>query len=445
MHKMTAKLFEERQWIGEFFVPDQYEKRFPGKISYSPEDGVILSYSITGNELPSESELIHGVLDTGDKCTLVGNFKPHRTGFAVRNGLSTRPGKVGFYCLAVGDFLEPKEVFADLNFSLTTLQEFFFPQGFKDHEKFSDKPVFSLQADYGQIDIGSTGSFGFLSDDITTQIYSRDDKALQSLNKCYESVRKEYPDSFFMLKKDISYSIHIALDVGLPMRGLYGRIKEVADLFALLIYSPVYPDNITLVKNADTSERIVIDVYPSMALDKRTLKLATTEHSHFQMPITKAKIDLGAVVGRWLGMHKNFSTIISSIQNETGFRDEHTLHGEIVLYATQLESISHSAKVDGKQKYEYPLKMWGCERITNGLGKVFSVTDIAAIGQQIADLRNEIAHVGRPKKLLTKLEMRDLVLISQYLQLTIIGFILDSIGVGKSIARDYQQRFCPES
>jgi len=138
MHKMTAKLFEEWQWIGEFFVPDQYEKRFPGKISYSPEDGVILSYSITGNELPSESELIHGVLDTGDKCTLVGNFKPHRTGFAVRNGLSTRPGKVGFYCLAVGDFLEPKEVFADLNFSLTTLQEFFFPQGFKDNEKFSD-------------------------------------------------------------------------------------------------------------------------------------------------------------------------------------------------------------------------------------------------------------------------------------------------------------------
>lgn len=41
--------------------------------------------------------------------------------------------------------------------------------------------------------------------------------------------------------------------------------------------------------------------------------------------------------------------------------------------------------------------------------------------------------------------MGDLVLVSQYLQLTITGFILDSIGVGKSIVRDYQQRFCPEA
>lgn len=309
----TNALFESREWIGEFFVPDQYEKRFPGKISYAPEEGVILSYSITGNELPNESELVHGVLDTGDKCTLIGNFKPHRTGFAVRNGLSTRPGKAGFYCLAVGDFLESDEVFFDINFSLTTLQEFFFSQGLKDHEKFSDQPVFSLRTDYGLIDVGSTGSFGFLNDDITAQIYSRDDKALARLSEYYKSVRKEYPDSFFMLKKDISYRIRMTFDAGLPMRGLYERIKEIADLFALLIYGPVYPDSMTLVKNADNSERIVIEVYPSMALNKRTLKLATTEHSHFHMPITRAKIDLGAVVGRWLGMHRNFSTIISSM------------------------------------------------------------------------------------------------------------------------------------
>lgn len=81
------KLFEERQWVGEFFVPGQYEKRFPGKIDYSIEDGVKLSYAITDKELPSESELVYGVLDTGDKCTLIGNFKPHRTGISVRNGL----------------------------------------------------------------------------------------------------------------------------------------------------------------------------------------------------------------------------------------------------------------------------------------------------------------------------------------------------------------------
>lgn len=438
------KLFEERQWVGEFFVPGQYEKRFPGKIDYSIEDGVKLSYAITDKELPSESELVYGVLDTGDKCTLIGNFKPHRTGISVRNGLATRPGKVKFYFLAIGDFLEPDEIFVDIYFSLTTLQEFFCPQGFKNHEKFSDQPVFSLQTDYGLINIGNTGSFEFLDDDITAQIYSRDDDALERLSECYKSVRKEYPDSFFMLKKDIPYRIHIVLDAGLTMRGLYGRIKEIADLFSLLIYDPVYPDSVTLVKHTDTSDRIRIELYPSLVRDKRTIKFATRERFHFLMPITKAKIDLGAVVKSWLGLYKKFSTIISSIQNETGFRDEHSLHGEIVLYAAQFESISHSSKVDGKQKYEYPLTTWGCKKITDGLGKLFSTQDIAATGQQIGDLRNEIAHVGRPKELLSKLEMHDLALVSQYMQLTIIGFILDSIGVSESIVRDYQECFCPE-
>lgn len=438
------ELFKDRQWIGEFYVPDQYDKRFPGKIDYSPEEGVILSYAITGNDTPRESEVVYGILDTGDKCTLVGKFKPQQTGFALRNGLSTRPGKVGFYCLLIGEFIKPDEVFWEVNFSLTNMQEFFFPQGHKDWEKFSEKPVFSIKTSYGQIEVGSSASFGSLHDDITAQIYSRDTDALERLNQCFKTVKDEYPESSFMLKKDISYRIHIKLDNGLPMRELYDRVKEIADLFALLICNPVYPDSMSIVKRDDGNRPAAIVIYPSLVLDKRTIKLSTMEHSHFQMPITKAKIDLGAIVSAWLDVHKDHSTIISSIQHETGFRDEHSLHGEIVLYATQLESISHTAHAGGKRKYEYPLVHFGCEKITKCLASIFSSSDLAEIGQCIGDLRNEIAHVGRPKKLLLNLPMRDLVCISQCLQMTIIGHMLDSIGISKSIIVNYQQHFCPE-
>ena len=124
------ELFTEKRWTGEFFLPDSYDKRFCGEIHYSPEEGVILSYTITGHDVPAATEVLHGVLSSGDKCTLIGRFSPLHAGITLRNGLTTRPGKVGFLCLAIGDFLAHDERFADIDFSLTNLQEFFYASGF---------------------------------------------------------------------------------------------------------------------------------------------------------------------------------------------------------------------------------------------------------------------------------------------------------------------------
>ncbi|MBP6734926.1 MAG: hypothetical protein KA142_09615 [Chromatiaceae bacterium] len=78
-----TELFTAKRWTGEFFLPDSYEKRFFGEIQYSPEEGVILSYTIAGHDVPAATEVLHGVLSSGDKCTLIGRFDPHHAGFIV--------------------------------------------------------------------------------------------------------------------------------------------------------------------------------------------------------------------------------------------------------------------------------------------------------------------------------------------------------------------------
>lgn len=160
------------------------------------------------------------------------------------------------------------------------------------------------------------------------------------------------------------------------------------------------------------------------------------------MPITNSNIDLAAVLSAWLSAPKNHSTIISSIQNETGFRDEHSLHGEIVLYITQFESISYTAK--NKQKYEYPLITYGCEKITNGLKRIFASAGVSDVSKGIGDLRNEIAHVGKPRKIMSSLSVTDLMDISQYLQMTVIGYILATLGLQNDVISAYQERFTPD-
>lgn len=437
------ELFTEKRWTGEFFVPDSYDKRFCGEIHYSPEEGVILSYTITGHDVPAATEVLHGVLSSGDKCTLIGRFSPHHAGITFRSGLTTRPGKAGFLCLAIGDFLSHDERFADVDFSLTNLQEFFYPSGFKDFVKYSEKPIYSVDTPFGRMEVGNTATFGSLHSDIASHIYSRDPAALDELSLAFKEIETKYPESFFMLKKDIAYRIFLKFEPEIAVRDAYEHITSFSNLFALLIYSPVYPESIRLRKPGPDERPITIELYPSMVLDPRTIKLCTRDHFHWHMPITQSTVPLDSIVSTWLQAPQNHSPIVSSIQHETGFRNAHAAHGEIVLYATQFESISYVARQKDK-KYEYPLARYGSQKLRDGLMKTFGKSSLEDAAVAIGDIRNEIAHVGRPKHWLATLSLGQLVRISQYLQLTIIGYILTNIGVPANAICTYQDRYSPD-
>lgn len=440
-----TELFSRKQWIGEFFLPDAYERRFSGQIEYSPENGVLLSYTIKGHAVPTESDVIFGVLATGEKCTLGGRFSPQHAGITLKNGLTTRSGKAGFMFLVIGDFLTHDELLFDFNFSLTNLQEFFFYKGHKDIVKYSEKPLFTLSTPFGDMTVGNNASFRPLHKDIKSQIYSRDPDALNELESAFKEIEAKYPNSFFMLKKDIAYRIRFQFNSGTTIRQAFDHISDIANLFALLIYSPVYPDSIHAQKKQGVDHTITLEIYPSMVLDTRTIELATQERFHFRMPITYSSIALDQIVRTWLQAPRNHSTIISSIQHETGFRDEHSVHGEIVLYATQFESISHNAGEKGKyRKYEYPLNSYGCQKLRDGLSTTFGKVGLTDIGKAVGNMRNEIAHVGKPRTLLATLSLKDMVHISQYLELTIVGYIMATIGVPTSVITKYQEDFCPD-
>lgn len=439
-----TELFTEKRWTGEFFLPDAYERRFCGEIHYSPEEGVTLSYIITSHDVPAATEVLHGILTTGDKCTLIGHFSPRSAGITFRSGLTTRPGKAAFPCLAIGDFLAPDERFPDIDFSLTNLQEFFYPSGHQDFVKYSEKSIYSVDTPFGRMEVGNRATFSSLHSDITAHIYSGDQEALDELSASYTEIDTKYPDASFMLKKNIAYRIFLKFDPELRIRDAYDHIVRISNLFALLTYSPVYPESIRLKKQGCNEHPSKIELYPSMVLDPRTIKLITRDRFHWNMPITQSTVPLDCIVSNWLSAPEDYSPIISSIQHETGFRNAHAAHGEIVLYATQFESISHAAgQID--KKYEYPLTTYGTQKVCNGLLKTFGKSSLEDAAVAIADLRNEIAHVGRPKHWLATLSLGELVRIAQYLQLTIIGHILDNINVPENAIRAYQDRYCPDA
>lgn len=435
------ELFTERRWTGEFFSPDSYEKRFCGEINYSPEKGLVLAYTIANNNFPADTELLHGILSTGDACTLVGQFSLRQhTSLNIRNRFTTHLGKTGFFYLALGEFLVDDEKFSEINFSLTNLQEFFYLNGRESNTKYSETPIYSINTSFGKLEFHNKAIFDFLN--IDTHIYNKNSAALSELNIAFKKIQTKYPKSIFDIKKKLEYLIRLNFKYKVSVLDMYKQIEKTSDLFSLLTYNPTYPESIQLIKRGEKNQPKTISLYPSMNLDPRTMEIIKEYKPNYNMPIKQSTVDIDFIIKNWFENQKNYSSIVLSIQNETGFITEHAAHGDIILYATQFESISFTKNIKVK-KYELPLKNYGSHNINSGLMKIFGKSTLEDTAKAIGELRNEIAHIEKPKLWLKNLSFAQLVEISQHLQLIVIGYELINIGVPKNVVETYQDQHCP--
>ena len=72
--------YEKYEWLGTFWTPDK-SIEFPGKLTYSPEDGIELDFLYPMGKKVHKTEYIYGDLSTGEPCTLYGLFNPENFGF----------------------------------------------------------------------------------------------------------------------------------------------------------------------------------------------------------------------------------------------------------------------------------------------------------------------------------------------------------------------------
>lgn len=435
-------LFKSREWLGTFFAPGDFDNRFSGTLRYSPEGGIVLSYLIPSHLPISPKSHIHGILDDGSRCTLIGDFGSERSGFTFSHKQATQHGAAGFYFVRMGDFYTEDCPVSEVMLSLTGLQEFFFPKGFKNSLRFSAEPEFTVHAPFGVLEVSHDASFHLIHDDIRPLFHSFDPDVLDELELAYTKIRENRKHAALMLKSNIAYRLHLKFDVGVSMEKVFEYISLLSGLFAILTYKPCHPENISIITANDAGAPTLHDLYPSLGLNEGTIRACQREDSHFNMPINRSTVDISLVIGEWFRTAGRFSGLASAIQNETGFRTDHATEGNIVLFATQLESIAHDA---GRktEKYEYPLKTHCSEDVQRTLKRLLGCTKCAELGVAIGDLRNEIAHIGRPRKYMTSLSRKHIFDISVCLELVVLGFVLDSIGVPLEARNHYQRQFLP--
>jgi len=433
--------------MGEFFAPDDYENRFSGRLSYTAEDGVELDYfeivtPAKQHLSPRIANILYGYLNTGNRCTLFGELSKGIS-IPLHGGHSIMHGRQGFPVLVIGGFVSSAKVYSNVSFTLSGMQEFFTPKKRRNMLKLSPEPLLKAKTSYGTIGIYNTARLSPLLG-IESLVHSDDVTAQQKLINAFKEIKNCYPNSHFESKNDLSHYITISLNHEKSIKEILKHVFDIAGLFALLTCTPVYPENIDIMTNEQDDPEI-LKVYPTMIREQRTIGLAARENHYVLMPITYSTIDLAKTFEAWHAQSNAYSVIVSAIQNETGFRNMHSLHGEIVLYSTQLEYISNTRVRAKNEKYDYPLQTYASPKVRAGLKQLFEKTNkTQTLGETISDLRNEIAHTKKQKKLLNKLSLQDLADIARYLQMTIIAFILTELGIAEATVEAYQNKFMPK-
>jgi hypothetical protein len=127
---------------------------------------------------------------------------------------------------------------------------------------------------------------------------------------------------------------------------------------------------------------------------------------------------------------------VSGIQSRTSIKAVHEVYAELILYCAFMESITHEAGL--VKKYEDCLRSYACNGLQQKILAVFDLDTIEKVGVAISEVRADIVHFKGTRKWVNKMPTVILCQISQYLELTVIGYLLERLGVNRELIGKYQ-------
>ncbi|WP_305846016.1 HEPN domain-containing protein [Photobacterium kishitanii] len=443
MSNNVYSAFEEHEFFGEFFLSTSTSQaRFPAKIKYSPLNGLQLMYSISDFNVESSCARLYGILDNGSQCTLVGPFD-FDTGTHRHYKVYTKSGIHGFAYLMIGSFLEESETFGNCRFTFHGMQEFFHPQGHISQVKFTNEILEKIEGVGWTINIENQATFKRLGDRILNLIHTTNSDAMIELDEAFKKIKERHPNAFFNLRNSLKYYFNFKKTSEQSSSSYIADANKISALFSILMNKPTFPEEIRLYSHEKPKE--VIHVLSSLCLESRTIDLINRDTSFFFLPINRSKVDMSEVITKWLDCYDEYRVISVTHQYETGFRTLHSAYSDIILYSTQLESINRDLGGATGVKYANPIEFYGSPILVEILSASFAKYNNDSLGENISNLRNELAHVGRPKVLIHSLTIDEYVKIGSLLQLVVVSHLLSKIGFDQSLIHEYQDKLISEN
>ncbi|APY78446.1 hypothetical protein IU534_002322 [Salmonella enterica] len=428
---------KEHVFHGEFWQDINDNKgRFSAKIEYSPYNGLILDYCISDNDSPSECERLFGILNTGKRCTLIGPFDLSQGMMHLGND-RILTGRHQFSIIIFDDYYDESKVVENCYLSLHGLQEFIHPQGFISQVKHSLEPISTSQGENWKLEVVNTANFNVVGDGLLNLIDCKDKDALNKFYESFDEIKKDYPDAYFMIRNNLMFYFKYTKTEQDTVKSYISSIWNISGLLSILINKPIIPEEFYF-KFYDRQTKA--PCLFTNNFEQRTIDLALKKITHQTLPLNWSQIDAEQVFSKWFEIADNYVPLTVTYQYETGYRNLHQAHADIILFSTQLEAINHTLNGKPHEKYMKPINEYASPALKNKIEQIFININEKSIGANIATLRNELAHVDRNKILMKKLKLSDYINIGIYLKAIIASHLLSKLGIDRCKIERYQSK-----
>ena len=434
-------LLGEGEWHGLFHAPSGAGTAFLGRLRYSATEGASLEYMLPGTTQPHVDGVVHGMLESGQPVTLFSRVRQSPVMPSMKNGVERIAGRFPLTAFLVGDQVDDEPMVSSLSFSTPALDEFLALDPAIVAASWPGKPVVVHPLVDGTLEVRHAMTGNGISR-LSEHLMHPNPAALAALDTHFHALRKQHPNEWFMLRTSLEWALGLTFSSAVSLREAYRRVSAVCDLLALLIRTPVHPVSISFAVG-DGPNRKSVQFCPTNVLEEGTVREATRNRDHRQMPVTHANARLSTILPAWLQHKDDHLVMVSGLQHSTGWQTRHDTFGAIVLYVAQLESIHHLEVGKGNGKYEYALKTYASPRLLAYMQGLFGVASLADLASGVWDLRNEIGHYGRPKVQLPKLAWTERVGLSICLELVVVGWVLRRLGLDEATVHAFMDAYAP--
>ncbi|MCS6241372.1 ApeA N-terminal domain 1-containing protein [Shewanella baltica] len=426
--------FEQYEFIGEFFISEcSCKTKFPGRVKYDLESGLTLSFNIAEKNFPMKTDILIGILDNGKKCTLVGPFDFSQSGVRMGN-VYTRFGSHEFNFLIIGEFTIFNEQYKSAHFNFSNMQEFFYPQGWINNVEFDEGVIDKIECADWILEVRNKATVIDITHNFNNLIIASDKSVANKIITSVNEILAESENNSLLLRKTLEFYFLYESTNEINIHSMYESLYRISSLFSIFMNIPVFPDEVTLIKSDKSSVKILA----GQKTEARTIELARSRPSHHLMPINRKSVNLNESLIKWFELYDNYKVLSTTFQYETNFRTLHTAYSDIILYLANIEAIAIDIGTHKKYKYISPINKYASRELTKSLETIFKRVNTNDLGTNLSDIRGELAHEGRPKKLMYELDIVDYIDIASLLKLIVVSHLLSKLGFNIRDIHAYQ-------
>lgn len=417
-----------------------------GKIEYIPGNGIKIKVLDVSKLRLSKSEYLHGILETGDKFTAIDASLPGSSiGVQMKNGYSSYPATIPAKCVLIGAHITKANFIKLSNFTYHGLQEFFFPDFDSRAFPLSQEPLCEIETEYGCLSVRNIASFKSLPADLSEIIQPFGGANIESFKHELSILSKKYDEYGFGIRDDFRFVFRLESTDGITCENYFQCIDDVCDLISLLLYKPILTTSVDVLLKQREGKFVNCQLLPSYIMNQSTHKNALCTTKHHSLPIKYSDINISEVLNCWFHYKNNFKLISSLIRHDIGTASTHQLYSTIMMLAVHLEEISISEKIANNQKYQYPIDTYASENVHTQISKILNRYSQDNIGKTIGRIRDELAHVMKPRVILLAMSSHELIELSQLFELVIISWIFQTkLGINIVACHNYQDCLCPD-